>query len=41
VLNWEPEISLEEGLSRTYSWIEEQVRKKIESKPEVAMEGNI
>ncbi|PYS49182.1 MAG: NAD-dependent dehydratase [Acidobacteria bacterium] len=26
VLNWEPEISLEEGLSRTYAWIEEQVR---------------
>lgn len=38
VLNWEPEISLEEGLSRTYSWIEDQVRKKIESKPEVTME---
>jgi GDP-D-mannose 3', 5'-epimerase len=26
VLQWEPEITLEEGLSRTYSWIEEQVR---------------
>ena len=26
VLNWEPEISLEEGLRRTYAWIEEQVR---------------
>ena len=26
VLNWEPEISLEEGLARTYPWIEEQVR---------------
>ncbi len=26
VLKWEPEISLEEGLTRTYVWIEEQVR---------------
>jgi GDP-D-mannose 3', 5'-epimerase len=26
VLNWEPAISLEEGLARTYSWIEDQVR---------------
>jgi nucleoside-diphosphate-sugar epimerase len=25
-LHWEPEISLEEGLRRTYQWIEEQVR---------------
>lgn len=25
VLNWEPEISLEEGLARTYAWIEKQV----------------
>jgi nucleoside-diphosphate-sugar epimerase len=25
VLGWEPEISLEEGLARTYRWIEEQV----------------
>jgi nucleoside-diphosphate-sugar epimerase len=28
VLDWEPEISLEEGLARTYGWIEEQVREK-------------
>src|SRR5208283_2925855 len=28
VLNWEPEISLEEGLARTYAWIELQVREK-------------
>ena len=27
VLHWEPEISLEEGLRRTYGWIEEQVRR--------------
>jgi GDP-D-mannose 3', 5'-epimerase len=26
VLHWEPEISLEEGLRRTYQWIEEQAR---------------
>ena len=25
VLGWEPQISLEEGLARTYSWIEDQV----------------
>jgi GDP-D-mannose 3',5'-epimerase len=28
VLNWEPAISLEDGLSRTYSWIEGQMRAK-------------
>ena len=31
VLDWEPEISLEEGLARTYSWIETQVRVKSKS----------
>lgn len=31
VLGWEPEISLEQGLTRTYAWIEEQVRAKLES----------
>ncbi len=25
VLNWDPEVSLEDGLARTYRWIEEQV----------------
>jgi nucleoside-diphosphate-sugar epimerase len=29
VLNWEPQISLEEGLERTYEWIERQVRVSI------------
>ena len=31
VLGWEPKISLEEGLSRTYPWIESQVRQKLSS----------
>jgi nucleoside-diphosphate-sugar epimerase len=31
VLGWEPEISLEEGLKRTYLWIEEQVRSRMEA----------
>ena len=26
VLAWEPSVSLEEGLARTYAWIEQQVR---------------
>lgn len=30
VLGWAPEIPLEEGLKETYSWIEEQVKEKIE-----------
>jgi nucleoside-diphosphate-sugar epimerase len=29
VLGWEPEISLEEGLARTYAWIETQVRQAV------------
>jgi nucleoside-diphosphate-sugar epimerase len=31
VLGWEPEISLEEGLARTYYWIEAQVTKRLQS----------
>ena len=31
VLEWEPGVSLEEGLARTYPWIEEQVRDRIGS----------
>jgi GDP-D-mannose 3', 5'-epimerase len=31
VLAWEPQISLEDGLSRTYRWIEEQLRNANES----------
>jgi GDP-D-mannose 3', 5'-epimerase len=30
VLGWEPEISLEEGLARTYAWVEAQVRAQLE-----------
>jgi len=30
VLGWEPQTSLEEGLARTYSWIEDQVRAKLD-----------
>jgi GDP-D-mannose 3',5'-epimerase len=33
VLKWEPEISLEEGLRRTYNWIEEKVRGQLEVQP--------
>ena len=29
VLGWEPEISLEEGIARTYAWIEDQVRERL------------
>jgi GDP-D-mannose 3',5'-epimerase len=31
VLGWEPQISLEEGLARTYAWIEDQVREQLVS----------
>jgi len=31
VLGWEPEISLEEGLSRTYPWIAQQVQSQMDS----------
>ena len=28
ILNWEPKISLEEGLKRTYQWIEQELKKQ-------------
>jgi len=28
-LNWEPNISLKEGLKETYQWVEQEVRKKL------------
>jgi nucleoside-diphosphate-sugar epimerase len=28
VLGWEPSISLEEGIARTYAWVEQQVRER-------------
>ena len=31
VVGWEPEISLEDGLARTYSWIEDQVWAELEA----------
>lgn len=33
VLQWEPQISLEDGLARTYKWIQEQVRQRMRSEP--------
>ncbi|MFW6202280.1 MAG: NAD-dependent epimerase/dehydratase family protein [Gemmatimonadota bacterium] len=34
VLGWEPEIPLEEGLRRTYEWIEAQLRAKLGVEPD-------
>lgn len=33
ILNWEPKVSLEEGLLRTYSWINNEVLSKTINKP--------
>jgi nucleoside-diphosphate-sugar epimerase len=39
VLGWEPGISLEEGLARTYPWIETQVRLQLKSREAAAYAG--
>lgn len=40
VLGWAPEISLEDGLSRTYTWIEAQVKARMEQRvPAAATRG--
>jgi len=40
VLNWEPAVSLEDGLAKTYAWIEGQVRTKLaQSRPAVALQA--
>jgi GDP-D-mannose 3',5'-epimerase len=33
VLDWEPSVSLEDGLAKTYAWIEDQVRLSLEAAP--------
>jgi GDP-D-mannose 3', 5'-epimerase len=41
VLGWEPTVSLEEGLARTYAWIEEQVQERIDRlAPRAVMAGD-
>jgi nucleoside-diphosphate-sugar epimerase len=39
VLNWEPGISLEAGLNRTYHWLEEQVRVQLNAEPVPPLRG--
>ena len=34
LLNWEPKISLKEGMAETYQWIEKEVKKKLEQRSE-------
>ncbi len=38
VLDWEPKISLEEGMARTYAWIENNVKEKMTASKEAAQE---
>jgi nucleoside-diphosphate-sugar epimerase len=35
VLGWEPEISLEDGIARTYTWIEAQVAHSLNNREPV------
>lgn len=37
VLGWEPQISLEQGLERTYAWVEQQVAQRLSRGPEVEL----
>jgi nucleoside-diphosphate-sugar epimerase len=37
VLGWEPQVPLEDGLARTYEWIEQQVRKKYANADDVQL----
>jgi GDP-D-mannose 3',5'-epimerase len=42
VLGWEPQISLEEGLARTYQWIERQVAESVVARgPSARLEENV
>jgi len=43
VLDWEPKVSLEDGLAKTYHWIEHQVRQNLaaQSYSTAAMEVNL
>jgi GDP-D-mannose 3', 5'-epimerase len=36
VLGWEPDISLEDGIARTYAWIEDQVRERMSEERDAA-----
>ena len=40
LLGWEPRTSLEEGLARTYAWVEDQVRAQVQREPRSASISN-